>query len=58
MKNYHSKSLKLRIQTSMSCWTKPNLDCNFNFPIDLIPHRILVGANSIGYKCKYNLNLV
>ena len=26
-----------------SCWIKPNLDCNYHFPIVLAPIRILIG---------------
>ena len=27
---------------------KSNLDCNYTFPIDLVPNRITFGAKSIG----------
>ena len=27
---------------------KPNLDCNYRFPTDLAPNRILFGARSVG----------
>ena len=33
---------------SESCYSKPNLDCNYTFPNDLTPNGILFGAKSIG----------
>ena len=31
-----------------NCIIKPNLDCNYTFPIDLAPKGIPIGAKSIG----------
>ena len=33
---------------SQSCWIKPNLDCNYTFPIDLAPKGILFDVKSMG----------
>ena len=33
---------------SESCKSKPNLDCNYHFPIDLAPIRIPTGVKHIG----------
>ena len=33
---------------SESCKSNPNLDCNYDFPIDLAPIGITIGAESIG----------
>jgi len=55
--NFFGLSYTQKIGLSESCSSKPNLDCNYHFPIDLAPNEIPIGAKSIG-KCNYNPNLV
>ena len=42
---------------SQSCSVKPNLDCNYTFPINLASNAIPFGANQSD-KCNYNPNLL
>ena len=41
-------SLAHREINSESCEIKPNLDCNYTFPIDLVPNGISFSTRSIG----------
>ena len=41
----------------LSCYIKPNLDCNYTFPINLASNAIPFGANQSD-KCNYNPNLL
>ena len=41
-------SISCRHMSSESCKSKPNLDCNYPFTIDLAPIGIPIGAKSVG----------
>ena len=54
-----SESLTHREIFSESCYSKPNLYCNYNFPIDLTPIGISIGTKYIGkeyLQSKFSLN--
>ena len=40
---------------SESCYSKPNLDYYYNFPVDLASHRISFGAKSIENEIKIQI---